>query len=262
MPSSPEQAAPLSGPGSPSGGRPASERWHRLCERLVAGLAHELKNPLHALALSLQLIEHALGGAAAPERLRRLLAGAGSEIERCRTVLDAAVALVRRPPPQPRPMDLVPVVAELVQALSHPERGRAVRLELPPAGSLRVLADPEAVREATAALIENALEALPGERGEVQVRLCACPAPAAAGRTGAWARCEIRGPVAAPLGETVRARAFEPFFTTKQGHLGLGLSRARLAVEALGGRLELEDAAAGTTRAWFELPLVQQPQGS
>jgi hypothetical protein len=58
------------------------------------------------------------------------------------------------------------------------------------------------------------------------------------------------------LTEEVRARVFEPFFTTKPRGTGLGLAIARDLAERLGGRLNLEPAPGGGTRACLRLPLL------
>ncbi len=109
-----------------------------------------------------------------------------------------------------------------------------------------VQGDPVLLEWALEALVKNAVDALSGRGGRVEVRV------EAAGRTG---RLTVRddGP-GIPAG--IRTQLFEPGVTSKPGGWGMGLALARRIVEQQhGGRLAYHPAAAGTTFS-IELPLA------
>ena len=109
-----------------------------------------------------------------------------------------------------------------------------------------VLGDPVLLEWALEALVKNAVDALSGRGGRVEVLVDA------AGRTG---RLTVRddGP-GIPAG--IRAQLFEPGVTSKPGGWGMGLALARRVVEQQhGGRLAHQPSATGTTFV-IELPLA------
>ena len=112
-----------------------------------------------------------------------------------------------------------------------------------------VLGDPVLLEWALEALVKNAVDALSGRGGRVEVRVDA------AGRTG---RLTVQddGP---GIPARIRAQLFEPGVTSKPGGWGMGLALARRIVEQQhGGRLAYHPAAAGATFS-IELPLAPSP---
>ena len=64
----------------------------------------------------------------------------------------------------------------------------------------------------------------------------------------------------AGIPEECRARLFEPFYSTKEGGTGLGLAIARAAVEAAGGRVEIENRTDGRGAvARLTVPRAEEP---
>ncbi len=215
------------------------------------GLAHELSSPLTTIGLSLELLAEALrsgstsGEAAAAQldstvlRVRRL----GTLIQRFRhfaqgdagvpsvvaldAIADAVMGLVR------------PALAELqVRRLHRGDRDEAAR----------ALVDPLLLEQAVACLVLNAADAL-GERPQGAVYL----------RVARWARegadevgiiVDDDGP-----GFAAVAAASRPGHSTKgSAGMGVGLALAGEIARAAGGRLVLENRAAGGARAVIVLP--------
>ncbi|RME76151.1 MAG: sensor histidine kinase [Planctomycetota bacterium] len=227
------------------GGEGMGTDWQRLAQRLVRGLDHDLRNPLNAIALALQLIERQLRRPAGPdpEQILRSVRGAGKEIERCRDVLAEASALIRQPEPSLEETDLVSVLRPLCDTLGSLPGRPALRL-VAPTEPVRVRLDPLQMREAVAELIDNALEA---HEGSEPVEVVVQPD---ADRVRVLVR--DRGP---GLTEAARQHAFDPFFTTRRDHHGMGLCRARLIVEQHGGTIALSPRPGGGTDATIELAL-------
>jgi len=204
--------------------------------RLARSLAHEIRNPLNALALNLKLIERELSGGAARDRLDAAL----HEVRRLDDLVTAFLRFARPKKPHFRPGDVVTALKEL-EAFVAPEaarRGVHVTFDIPP--SLPLVTDGDLLKQALLNLVLNSFEA-PAKNLTVTAET----------RDGT-AVIAVRddGPgVAEP------ARAFEPFYSTKETGTGLGLPTARQIVRALGGELTLAPAAAGAT--WvMTLPLA------
>jgi signal transduction histidine kinase len=115
------------------------------------------------------------------------------------------------------------------------------------------LGDPVLVEWALEAVIKNAIDALSGRGGRIDVTVDAAP------RTARIAVCDD-GPGVAP---EVRANLFEPGVSTKPGGWGIGLALARRIVEQQhGGRLVYRPAPGGEgTEFVLEFPLVQERDG-
>jgi signal transduction histidine kinase len=211
-------------------------------ETMLAGIAHEVRNPLGAMSLYAGALSQDLAGrpeAAHVTRIQHELGGLSRLVE---DFLDFA----RHRPLAPEPVDgrrLAEEVRELCLPLAD---GCAVALVARGAGTFQ--ADRHLLRRAALNLVRNAIEATaPGGTVELAVEVA----------DGAVGLCVLdRGP---GLPADARTRLFEPFFTTKAGGTGLGLALARKAALAHGGALALDDREGGGTVARLSLPLGLPP---
>lgn len=218
---------------------------------LVAGLSHELNNPLGII------IGYAQGLArrnTLEDSVRGAVASIERQAQRCAQLVRALLDFSRKKVPI-RERVAVAVLFERVTELVRGQANRAgVSLEvLPPSPELPVLeVSVQEIESALLNLITNALDATPSG-GAVQVSA----QPVAQGG-GVELVVTDTG---SGMSEEVLLRAFDPFFTTKpvgQG-TGLGLSITRNIVEAHGGALDVKTSpGAGTTvRLW--LPAAGAP---
>ncbi len=213
--------------------------------RLAAGLAHEVGNPLGAIAGYAEVARSRLPAGAAPELADAVerIAAAAARIDRTvRELLDFA----RPAAPALLPIDLAaPLEAAMRLARVQARfRGVEVALELPP-GLPRVRADEHQLSQVFLNLLLNAGDAV-GGTGRVAVR-----ARAAGGAVEVEVEDGGPGIPAADL-----PRIFDPFFTTKepgQG-TGLGLAICHGILTAMGGEIAASSPPGRGARFTLRLP--------
>jgi two-component system, NtrC family, sensor histidine kinase PilS len=213
-----------------------------LLGQLSAGLAHEIRNSLKPISGSVELLRRELpeGGGARDTLMEIIL----RESEALEAFLGEFLHLARDKSLQMEELPLERVVGEELDSLASLPGGSFQLARPDPAEPLlRVRADRSCLRQILRNLGLNAIEAggLPVEVG--------------------WRRVDEEAEIylrdhGSGLAEEIRARVFEPFFTTKPRGTGLGLAIARDLAERLGGRLALEPAEGGGTRASLRLPLI------
>ncbi|HET9553341.1 MAG TPA: ATP-binding protein [Anaeromyxobacteraceae bacterium] len=227
---------------------------------MTAGLSHEIRNPLNAAALQLTVLERRLqklpGEAQGP--LLEPLTLVKDEIRRLDHILEDFLQFARPREYVPRPIDIGPVVARVLDLLGGEAERRSIRVEreLPAPRDLPPVAgDEERLRQVLVNLTLNALEATP-DGGAVRVG-CAeePPDPEVEDDAGRIAiTIEDTGPGVPPA---VRERIFEPFFTTKAKGSGLGLSIVHAIVAQHGGTISIEDGEGGGARFVLRLPVAR-----
>jgi two-component system NtrC family sensor kinase len=221
---------------------------------LLAGVAHELNNPLTVVSGYSSLLRQTLGDGPARERLDRIAAAA----ERCVRIVRNFLALARQHPPERQKVDANRVVREAVELLAYPLRVDNVEVRLELAEDLPTLwADPHQLHQVVVNLITNAHQAMHGSTFarrltlRTQVRAEHSRVSIEVIDTGGGIPPEVLG------------RIFEPFFTTKpvgQG-TGLGLPLCLGIVEAHGGTLRVDSKVGRGTTLTIELPVVAAPAG-
>ena len=223
--------------------------------QFAAGVAHEVNNPASVVTSSLNYLEECLaGGAAAPQDAHDTALEAISAMQRInglvrRLVDSGRIASVPTAGAATSVRRAVGLAFDDVRARS----GERITFQLADSPDLHARLRPEVLSQVLAALLGNAVEAVPdGRSGRVDVAL----EPAEDGRL----RLAISDDGAGMSPEVLR-HAFEPFFTTRgEGKgSGLGLPVARALVESLGGELRLESRPGQGTTATLTLPEAPPP---
>lgn len=205
-------------------------------QTMTAGIAHEVRNPLNAAKLQLELLDRRIRRNHVDPRLVEPCELAQREIERLTHLLNDFLAFARPPELHREDHDVVGLVRQIVEL----ERGTAdqhgASLELVTrAPQLIAHVDAPKIKQLVLNLIRNAIEAVP-RGGRVAVELCAQD-------TGVQIVVEDDGPGMPPA---VRDRIYEPFFSTKEGGTGLGMSIVHSLVSQHGGTIDLETGPRGT----------------
>ena len=213
-------------------------------QMMLAGIAHEVRNPLGGLELYAGLLREAL--AAQPERLDEV-ARIEREVGHLKTVVNEFLEFARRPALRLEAVALRPLFDD-IRELAQAAGGAVITAGAP--DELAVRADGAQLRRALLNLARNAVAAA-GRNGRVHL---------AAERTAADSvRIEVRddGPGIAP---ELREKIFAPFFTTREKGTGLGLAFVREIVREHGGDVIVSDAPGGGSVFAFELPHADREQ--
>jgi two-component system, NtrC family, sensor kinase len=226
--------------------------------KMAAHVTHEIRNPLSAMGLNVELLAEELASLNAsppsphvPDGSRRteaasLLAAIQREVQRLEQLSDEYLRVARLPQPRMEADDVAAVTREVIE-FARPEIERSgctlalhVADPLPPA-----LFDEAQLRQALLNLLRNAREAMPGG-GPIDVSV-------AAEGMGVVVDVDDRG---GGIPEGIRARVFDPFFSTKGEGTGLGLAITQHIVQSHGGSVTCEPRDAGGTRFRIALPIA------
>ncbi len=208
---------------------------------LASGLAHEIRNPLNAMNMNLQMLEEEIQLSQGMERedYGELLDSTKSEIERLERMVNNFLAYARPARTRFEKRNLNQLIQELARFLEADFRQSGVTMELVLQPMLpEAELDETQFKQAVMNLLVNARQILKNG-GKVQVRT----RPGAAGEL--VLEIEDNGPGIPP---EAKEKIFEVFFSSRGGGTGLGLPIARQIVERHGGTLELDtEPGRGTT---------------
>ena len=231
----------------------------RVMGALATALAHELNQPLTAVANFADAARRLLGGgtaAADPEMLkaaRGAMADVAEQAVRAGRIVRRLREFVGCGDADKRPTDVNPLVEEAaaLALVGTRERGVEARLEFGP-GLPPVLADRLQLQQVVVNLVRNAIEAM---RDAPRRELVVAIATLGDERAVAISVADT-GP---GLAEEIAARLFEPFVTTKRQGMGVGLPICRSIVHDQGGRLTAAPNPGGGTVFRIVLPSLSDP---
>ncbi len=219
---------------------------------LVAGVAHEVRNPLFSISATVDALESEFGQRPEFAEYSVLLRSqVGRLTQLMRDLLDYGKPSVLRPAPT-RFVDVVRRATRSCFALARERQVRVeeeVPVEMPP-----LAIEAARVEQAVENLLANAIQH--GPSGSV-VRVRAA-VEAAGGQATVRCTVEDEGP---GIAAEDRDRLFEPFFSRRKGGTGLGLPIVQRVAEAHGGRVMVENRAEGGARFTLVLPVADLPAG-
>ncbi len=226
--------------------------------RLTAGVGHEVKNPINAMVLHLELLRSKLDKSSAPvDGAGRHVDVLASEMARLDRVVQTLADFSRPLEPQLRERTIGPLIDSVLRLVSVDASLRRVTIQVAnEASDERVLVDSEMLHQALLNIVLNAMDAMPGggvlyiqttrERGEVAIRIR---------DTGEGIAPELLD------------RVFHLYFTTKPTGSGIGLAMTWRMVQMMGGTVEVESdtVAESPTRGTLfavRLPLATRQHGT
>ena len=214
--------------------------------RISARMAHEVRSPISAIGLNVEMLEDIVRGCPGPMMAdgADLLRGIRAEVARLAGLTDEYLTFARLPRARPEEDSLSEMLEELV-AFMRPEADRR-GIDLQQEFDLLIPLFPfdrDLLRRAVLNLLKNGMEATPrGGRVRVATQLDGQCAEVIVADTGSG------------IDERHAPQLFEPFFTTKPRGTGLGLAIARQIAEEHGGTLTWENAPGGGARFILRLP--------
>lgn len=220
---------------------------------LYHGVVHDLKSPLNALVVNLELLRSSLDPSHPEiERQRRYAKVLQEELQRLNRSIESLLVAAAPPSTERGRFDLAQVVDELATLVAPQARNQGVRLETggePQKRPLPVEGHRDQLKHALLALAVNALEAMPGG-GTLTLSVAAADGRVSVGIADT-------GPGIEP---TIRDHLFERGVTTKAGHEGIGLFVARQVVKSIDGSISLSSIPGKGSRFEVFLPLASRAQ--
>jgi signal transduction histidine kinase len=199
----------------------------RAVGRTVAGFAHEIRNPLNGIRLSMQVLEQRLKNGTVQSGDLKLVIG---EVDRMDALLTELLTFREKKNHELTDVDVVPVVERCVELVRPVHGTTEIRMETSPeTDPLVARVDAQRLTQAILNLLLNAVEAA-GEGGSVVVQ---------ARHKGEKVDIAVTDSGAALTAEQEQ-RLFEAFYTTKANGTGLGLAVSRQLVVEMGGDLRYQ----------------------
>lgn len=229
-----------------------SEKMSALGE-LLAGVAHELNNPLSIIVGHALMLQEELSDTASSRRVATISTAA----QRCAKIIKTFLAMARQKPADMQKVDMNLVVETAVDVTNYSVTQGKVQIKVNLQDGLPVvLADIDQITQVIVNLIINAEQALSANDGGT----ISISSGYDAKRKDVFVIVADNGP---GIQEKLRARIFEPFFTTKevgQG-TGIGLAICHRIMESHGGRIFVDSVLGEGTKFVVRLPVkrIEEP---
>lgn len=196
--------------------------------RVVAGVAHEVRNPLASMKLKIQL---ATRGDFEKRKIEKTFDVLQQEIERLDNLVKKLLDVSRPARLNFSGFSLIELIRQRLSLVAEQAAAQNVKIEFnAPGEAAKIIADRERLAQVFDNLFRNALEAMPSG-GTLEISL---------EKESDFYRVKIAD-TGAGFSAEERERLFEPFFTTRDKGTGLGLTISRELTEAHGGKIRLID---------------------
>jgi two-component system NtrC family sensor kinase len=224
--------------------------------QMAATMAHEIGTPLNSISGYIQLMLEEEGNSQLATKRLKIIE---SQLERLTQTVRNLLQSARMPEPQLQPVDLHPLLENLI-LLTQPDRTmRGIQLVRQWSPSLSPAAgDPALLQQVFLNLMNNALDAMP----HGGILTLGTRSAASLSGNGHLIEVMIRDS-GAGMSREVRKRIFDPFFTTKEPGKGggLGLTICREIIVSHRGQIEIETEEGKGTAIFVQLPVFSKEVG-
>ena len=218
--------------------------WREMARQV----AHEIKNPLTPMKLTLQQLQRTIrrDDPEALEKVNRAMESIIKQIDTIGYIAQSFSDIARMPPPQNEVFEVTSVVNKAYELYASDDTVTFHRQIAP--GPLYVSGDRQQFGGSISNLIINARQSVPASRAaEITVRLYTH-------NQTIIVEVQDNG---TGIPHTIRSRVFLPNFTTREGGTGLGLAMAKRIIEYAGGSIWFETEEEKGTTFFLSLPLVE-----
>lgn len=219
-------------------------------KEMARQVAHEIKNPLTPMKLSVQHLIRAWGAKAANldtmfEKVTRTIL---VQIDSLVNIANSFSEFAKMPEPNRSVFELNEVIGEVAELYGHEDK---VQLELHLAKeAFFVLSDRDQLSRVFNNLVKNGIQAIEHDHGRVEIRM------------------EVRGKESfitvrdngKGIPEDIRKKIFEPNFSTKSSGMGLGLAIVKRIIQSSGGSIDFESVEGEGTAFHIVLPAAERPE--
>ncbi|MFC1526135.1 ATP-binding protein [Candidatus Latescibacterota bacterium] len=208
--------------------------------QMLAGVAHEIRNPLGGIEIYAGLIADDLPDEdPRKQHIQKVIA----EVRNLNAVISEFLDFARPAAPSPESVSVSQLVADVAFLLSPEMEAAGVEYRQDVAPDLKAYVDAEQIKRALLNLMKNAIQSM-SEGGRLEVRAAATSDEVAVAVIDT-------GP---GIPEKAQGRLFEPFFTTRERGSGLGLAIVHQAVEKNRGSVEVTTIPGEGTTFTLHLP--------
>lgn len=216
--------------------------WREIAQQV----AHEIKNPLTPMKLTLQKMERAVrDGEDNPEKTRKAVSALLSQVDTLNEIASSFSGFAKMPEPVIRPLELVTTLRRIVD-LHRPSADIRLKSDVK---QMTVLGDEQLLSRVFSNLVLNGMQAaVPGRPVRISISLTI-----KADKALMEFNDNGRG-----VDPQIADRIFLPHFSTKKSGSGLGLAIARQGIEQMKGRIWFESQPGKGTSFFVELPVPSQ----
>lgn len=217
--------------------------WREIAKQV----AHEIKNPLTPMKLTLQQLEHAmLADGISKEKIKKSLQTLLQQVEILNDIAASFSAFARMPAPILQRIEITALVQQLINLHADYKEGN-IKLEIRDS-PIYIMGDEQLLNRVFGNILLNALQSgTSGKMINVQVEV-----KKVAGYCIISFRDDGLG-----IDPTLREKVFMPHFSTKKSGSGLGLAIAKQGIEQNGGSIRFETGDGVGTTFYIEIPIIE-----
>jgi signal transduction histidine kinase len=217
--------------------------------RLASAIAHEIRNPLNYINLTLDHLRTAFAPEDEKKRetFERLAQQLKTEVARINTRISEFLSYSRPSTLELQPLDLRETAEDALRMVEVKAAESNIKTRVEQTGEVpRVLGDAEALRSVFTNLIINSMQAIDGEGGSLTITI-------SSEASGHHAKIEITDTGRGISPEDIN-KVFEPYFSTKETGTGLGLAIVKKAIDDHGGTISVRSKQGNGTTFTITLP--------
>lgn len=222
--------------------------------RLAAGIAHEIRNPLNYISLSIDHVKtkYQPEGPREVEEYQKTLDNIKDEISRLKKMVNEFLEFGRPTKLMLQPWPLHSILSDALKLLERKMEAQQVEVKLNVlSNGAPLMVDHEQIKTCLMNILINCLEAMPSG-GTLTI--------SAVEDTDQEIMHLTIADSGSGIAEDVQAKVFEPYFSTKETGVGLGLAITKKTIEDHGGKITLKSVVNQGTTIFVELPLAaEQP---